>query len=101
MGAAVHGLAPGPRRRQVSGGPAPLGARWVPVAQFALEHEARLLAGRLQVEGIESRLYPEWQGGYYGESVNLPYAVLVPEHRVLEARAIVEEIERMGSEETE
>jgi hypothetical protein len=80
---------------------ATLGARWVPVAQFNIEHEARLLAGRLQAEGIEARLYPEWQGGYYGESVNLPYAVLVPEHRVLEAREIVEEIGRTRFEETE
>jgi hypothetical protein len=80
---------------------APLGARWVPVAQFTLEHEARLLAGRLMAEGIEARLYPEWQGGYYGESVNLPFAVLVPEHRLLEAREIVEEIERATLEGTE
>jgi hypothetical protein len=77
---------------------APIGTRWVPVAQFNAEGEARLLAGRLQVEGIEARLYPEWQGGYYGDSVNLPYAVLVPEHRILEARQIVEEIDRQSEE---
>jgi hypothetical protein len=66
---------------------------WTVVAQFAQEAEARLLAGRLEAEGIETRLYPEFQGSYYGESINLPYGVLVPEHRVLEARAVLERLE--------
>lgn len=70
------------------------GIRWVPVARFNRDEEARLLAGRLRAEGIEANVYPEWQGGYYGESVNLPVSVLVEEHRVLEARAIIEELER-------
>jgi hypothetical protein len=77
------------------------GSRWVPVARFMREEEAHLLAGRLQSEGIEATVYPAWQGGYYGESVTLPISVLVPEHRLLEAREIVEEIQRMGSEETD
>jgi putative signal transducing protein len=80
---------------------APLGARWVRVAQFSRDQEARLLAGRLEAEGIEVKMDPEWQGGPYGETIWLPVSVLVPEHRMLEARAIVEEIERMGSEETD
>ena len=70
----------------------PPGSRWVPVARFMREEEARLLAGRLQSEGIEATVYPAWQGGYYGESVNIPISVLVPEPRVLEARAILQEI---------
>jgi hypothetical protein len=67
-------------------------AGWVPIASFAREDEARLLAGRLEAEGIEARVYPEWQGGYYGESVHVPVRVLVPQHRALEARAVVEEV---------
>lgn len=69
-------------------------ARWVQVASFAAEGEARLLAGRLDAEGIEARLYPEFQGGYYGEGFNLPVRVLVPEHRVVEAMLVVEPLER-------
>jgi hypothetical protein len=80
---------------------APLGARWVPVARFSRDQEARLLAGRLEAEGIEVKMDPEWQGGPYGEAIWVPVSVLVPENRMLEAREIVEEIERMGSEETD
>lgn len=68
--------------------------RWAEVASYGREDEARLLAGRLQAEGIEARVYPEFQGGYYGESVNIPVQVLVPEHRVLEARAVMERLEQ-------
>jgi Putative prokaryotic signal transducing protein len=68
--------------------------RWVEVASFGREDEARLLAGRLQAEDIEARVYPEFQGGYYGESVNIPVRVLVPEHRALEARAVMERLEQ-------
>jgi hypothetical protein len=68
--------------------------RWAEVASFGREDEARLLAGRLQAEGIEARVYPEFQGGYYGESVNIPVRVLVPEHRALEARAVMERLEQ-------
>ncbi|MGH2678682.1 MAG: putative signal transducing protein [Actinomycetota bacterium] len=68
--------------------------RWAEVASFGREDEARLLAGRLQAEGIEARVYPEFQGGYYGESVNIPVRVLVPEHRVLEARDVLDQLEQ-------
>lgn len=68
--------------------------RWAEVASFGREDEARLLAGRLQAEGIEARVYPEFQGGYYGESVNIPVRVLVPDHRVLEARAVMDRLEQ-------
>jgi hypothetical protein len=68
--------------------------RWAEVASFGREDEARLLAGRLQAEGIEARVYPEFQGGYYGESVNIPVRVLVPEHRVLEARDLLDRLEQ-------
>jgi hypothetical protein len=67
---------------------------WVPVASFPREDEARLLAGRIQAEGIEAKVYPEFQGGYYGESVNVPVQVLVPGHRALEAREVMEQLRR-------
>ena len=70
-----------------------MGSGWTVVAQLVQEAEARLLAGRLEAEGIETRVYPEFQGNYYGEGLNLPYGVLVPEHRVLEARAVLERLE--------
>ncbi|MGH2675071.1 MAG: putative signal transducing protein [Actinomycetota bacterium] len=69
-------------------------ARWVEVASFAAEDEARLLAGRLEAEGIDARVYPEFQGSYYREVLGMPVRVLVPEHRVVEARLVVEELER-------
>jgi hypothetical protein len=71
------------------------------VAEFSREQEARLLAGRLEAEGIEVKMDPEWQGGPYGETIWLPVSVLVPEHRFLEARAIIEEIQRTEPEEAE
>jgi hypothetical protein len=67
--------------------------RWVEVASFGREEEARLLAGRLQSEGIEARVNPEFQGGYYGESVNVPIQLLVPQHREVEAREVIAGLE--------
>ena len=66
--------------------------QWASVAAFQREEEARLLAGRLDAEGLDVRVYPEFQGSYYGDSVNLPFQVLVPEHRVLEARAVIDRL---------
>lgn len=68
--------------------------RWVAAAWFAREQDARLLAGRLQAEGVEAQVYPEFQGGYYGESVNVAVQVMVPEHRLIEARDVVERLEQ-------
>jgi hypothetical protein len=69
---------------------------WVTVATYAREDEARLAAGRLEADGIEANVYPEFQGGYYGGSVNMPVQVLVPEHRLLEARAVLHAPEPTG-----
>lgn len=69
---------------------------WVTVATYAREDEARLAAGRLEADGIESKVYPEFQGGYYGESVNMPVQVLVPQQRLLEARAVLDSPEPTG-----
>ena len=67
---------------------------WVSVASFAREEEARLLAGRLEAEGIDARVYPEFQGSYYGErTVQLPVQVLVPAHQELEARAVTDRLD--------
>ncbi len=73
-------------------------ARWVAVARLADQDEARLLAGRLQAEGIPATIFPEPQSTYYGPNtlphLGQPIEVLVPEHRVVEARVLVEELER-------
>ena len=72
--------------------------RWVPVARFGNHEEARLLAGRLEAEGIPATIFPETQFTYYGPNtlphLGQPIEVLVPEHRVVEARLLVEELER-------
>lgn len=72
--------------------------RWVPVARFGSQEESRLLAGRLEAEGIPARIFPEPQFTYYGPNtlphLGQPIEVLVPEHRVVEARLLVEELER-------
>ncbi|MGH2691264.1 MAG: putative signal transducing protein [Actinomycetota bacterium] len=73
------------------------GARWVPVTSFLREDQARLAAGRLEAEGIPSRIYPEEIGTYYGSAVEALMRhgidVLVPEDRLLEAREILEALD--------
>jgi Putative prokaryotic signal transducing protein len=66
--------------------------RWVEVASFSREEEARLLAGRLEAEGIEVQVFPEFQASYYRDVLRVPVRVLVPEHRVAEAHQIVERL---------
>ena len=72
--------------------------RWVAVASFAREEEARLLSGRLEAEGVPARIDPEGRAYYYGPGTSAmlgqPIRVLVPENRELETRLIVEELER-------
>jgi hypothetical protein len=70
---------------------------WKPVARFSSEDEARLLAGRLDAEGIEARIFPEQRGGYYGggivaAAVHGPIDVLVHEERLLEAEALIDRL---------
>jgi hypothetical protein len=78
--------------------PISTGARWVPVARFLREDEARLVAGRLEAEGIPSRIDPEEIGTYYGPAVEALMRhgidVLVREDRLLEARQLLDELER-------
>jgi hypothetical protein len=72
--------------------------RWVEVASFSREEEARLLAGRLEAEGIPARIYPEEPGDYYGAGTSAmlgqPIQVLVPELHVLEAREVIEGLQQ-------
>lgn len=69
------------------------GLRWIEVASFTREEEARLLAGRLQAEGIDAQVYPEYRSPY-GEGLGWQsVGVMVPEHRILEARKVVEALD--------
>lgn len=79
--------------------PAPTpGARWVKVAEYAREDQARLLAGRLETEGIPVTLSPEQLADIYGPGTSAflgkGIEIYVPEDRVLEARELIEELER-------
>jgi hypothetical protein len=72
--------------------------RWIRVATFLREDEARLLAGRLRSEGIDARTEPEEIGTYYGPNVEALMRhgidVMVPEDRAVEARELVETLQR-------
>lgn len=80
------------------GPPVSTGARWIVVTSFLREDQARLAAGRLEAEGIPARIYPEEIGTYYGSAVEALMRhgidVLVPADRLLEARELIEELER-------
>jgi hypothetical protein len=70
--------------------------RWVRVASYSRQEEARLVAGRLEAEGIEARVFPEAVMGFYGtrthEILQQGIDVLVPEDRREEALALIQEI---------
>lgn len=91
---------PDPRPEEPPPAPKPVEApfRWVPVARFGNQDEARLLAGRLEAEGVPATIFPDAQFTYYGRDttshLGQPIEVLVPEHRVGEARVVVEALER-------
>ena len=69
---------------------------WRPVAAFHREDEARLLAGRLESDGIEARVFPEDAADYYGPGTSAllgrPFEVLVPEGREGEAARVIAEL---------
>lgn len=81
----------------MSGDPGRHDGGWVRVATLLGEDEARLLAGRLEAEGIPSRLDPEEIGTYYGPAVESlmrhGIGILVHEQRVSEARKVIAELE--------
>jgi hypothetical protein len=66
------------------------------VGAFGNQDEARLLAGRLEAEGVEARVFPEPTFSLYGRDtvamLGQPTQVLVPEDRLEEARRIIEEV---------
>ena len=74
------------------------GARWVKLGEYALELRARLVAGRLEAEGIPVILDPEMQHEPYGPGTNALLGkgveLYVPENRLLEARDLIIELER-------
>ena len=74
------------------------GARWVKLAEYAIELRARLVAGRLESEGIPVVLNPEMQHEPYGPGTNALLGkgveLYVPENRLLEARDLIAQLER-------
>jgi hypothetical protein len=74
------------------------GARWVKLGDIGSEEHARLLAGRLESEGIPVTLSPDrlyefygtGTGGLLGQAIEL----YVPEDQVLRARQVIEELDR-------
>ena len=74
------------------------GATWARLRTFMDMTEARLLAGRLEAEGVPAVLDPPVVGDYYGEAAGVLLAqgiqVLVPQDRLLDAQAVLEELDR-------
>lgn len=74
------------------------GARWVKLAEYGREEQARLVAGRLEIEGIPVTLSPESPADIYGPGssayLGKGIEIYVPENRLLEARMILEHLER-------
>lgn len=68
------------------------------VAEYGREDHARLLAGRLETEGIPVTLSPEQLADIYGSGTSAflgkGIEIYVPEDRLLEARRLIEELER-------
>jgi hypothetical protein len=74
------------------------GARWQKLADIGTEERARLLAGRLESEGIPVTLSPdrlyEFYGPGTGSFLGKAIEVYVPEDQILRARQVIEELER-------
>ena len=73
------------------------GARWVKLAEYAVELRARLVAGRLEAEGIPVTLNPEMQHEPYGPGTNVLLGkgveLYVPEDRLLQAQELITQLE--------
>ena len=74
------------------------GARWQKLMDIGNEEHARLLAGRLESEGIPVTLSPDRLYEFYGPGTGavLGQAIelYVPEDQILRARQVIEELER-------
>lgn len=74
------------------------GARFVKLVEYASELRARLVAGRLESEGIPVVLDPEMQHEPYGAGTNAILGkgvdIYIPEDRLLQARELIEQLER-------
>ena len=74
------------------------GARWTKLADVPSEDTARLLAGRLESEGIPVTLSPDRLYEPYGRGtaplLGKGIEVYVPENLILQARQLVDELER-------
>ena len=74
------------------------GARWQKLGDIRSEEHARLLAGRLESEGIPVTLSPdrlyEFYGAGTGALLGQAIEVYVPEDMVLRAQQVIEELER-------
>lgn len=74
------------------------GARWQKLADIGSEEHARLLAGRLESEGIPVTLSPDRLYEFYGSGtgglLGQAIEVYVPEDQILRARQVIEELER-------
>ncbi len=68
------------------------------LAEYAREDLADLLAGRLEAEGLPVMLSPETLAEIYGPGTSAILGkgieVHVPEDRLLEARQLIEQLER-------
>ena len=70
-------------------------AGWVRVATFGDATEARLVAGRLEAEGIPARIDPEILSDPYGQAATFlaqGIDVVVPAEQADEARTIVQRL---------
>lgn len=74
------------------------GARWQKLTEIRTEDHARLLAGRLESEGIPVTLSPDRLYEFYGRGtaglLGKAIELYVPEDLLLRARQVMEELER-------
>ena len=74
------------------------GARWQKLGEVRSEEHARLLAGRLESEGIPVTLSPDRLYDFYGPGsgafLGKAIELYVPEDMLLRAQQVIEELER-------
>ncbi len=96
----LSGSAPAPEEEREEPEPPRIqtGARWQKLGEIRSEEDARLLAGRLESEGIPVTMSPDRLYEFYGHGTGAllgkAIEVYVPEDMVLRARQVIEELER-------